>query len=162
MSQLAFNGDHDLCCSQNNKKMTAKNKQIVSGFIETIWNQRQFDQIGNFLMADYVDNSLPPSLPANAEGLKLWIVATGNSFSHNTTIQEMVAEDNKVMLKIDMALEHIGKWREIEPTGLTVHSIGYRYFRLENGKICEHWALIDGNAIENQLKEASHGCKIQK
>jgi len=38
--------------------------------------------------------------------------------------------------------------------------IGYRLFKIKDGKIIEHWALIDGQAIENQLKDASHGCKI--
>lgn len=38
----------------------------------------------------------------------------------------------------------------------------YRYYRLQDNKIIEHWALIDGNAIENQLKDAAKGCNIQE
>jgi len=73
----------------------------------------------------------------------------------------MVCEDNSVMIKIRMQLKHIGEWRGIESTGATIDTIGYRYFKLADNKIIEHWALIDGNRIENQLKQTNHGCKIQ-
>ena len=73
----------------------------------------------------------------------------------------MVSEENKVIVKIMMKLKHIGVWRDIEPTGAEISTIGYRYFKLADNKIIEHWALIDGNAIGNQLKEIKHGCKVQ-
>jgi predicted ester cyclase len=61
-----------------------------------------------------------------------------------------------------MLLKHIGKWRNIEPTGAEISTAGYRYLKLSGNTIIEHWALIDGNTIENQLKEAGHGCKAQE
>lgn len=57
-----------------------------------------------------------------------------------------------------MILKHIGSWRDIKPTGINLHTTGYRCFKLKDGKIIEHWALIDGQSIENQLKETSHSC----
>jgi predicted ester cyclase len=65
------------------------------------------------------------------------------------------------MIKFSMELEHTGAWREIEPTGAIVYAVGYRCFEIEAGKIRAHWALLDGNAIENQLRQTTHGCKIQ-
>lgn len=141
--------------------MNTRNKETVARFIEAIWNQNQFDTIDTFIHAGFTDHSLPSSLPANKEGLMRWITGTGNAFEHQTIIEEMVGEADKVMLKVQMRMRHIGKWRDIEPTGSTVLAPGYRYFKLAANKIIEHWALIDGTAIENQLKEASHGCKIQ-
>lgn len=73
----------------------------------------------------------------------------------------MVAEDDKVMIKINMQLEHIGAWRAIEPTGLVINAVGYRYFKLSANRITEHWGLMDGNAIENQLKKATNGCRYR-
>ena|SRR6478609_3286082 len=142
--------------------MNTTNKSIVTNFIEEIWNQQQFDKIDNYIASDFIDHSLPPTLPANTEGMKAWIIGTGKSFEHKTMIDEMVCENNKVMIKITMQLKHIGVWRDIEPTFLEISTVGYRYYRLEDGKIKEHWSLLDGNAIENQLKTCQHGCKIQK
>jgi predicted SnoaL-like aldol condensation-catalyzing enzyme len=142
--------------------MNTNNKQIVTNFIEEIWNQNQFDTIDNYIHPAFTDHSLPPVLPPNKDGLKRWILGTSKAFEHRTIIEEMVSEENKVMVKIKMLLKHIGIWRDIEPTGATVFAVGYRFLKLADNKITEHWALIDGNAIENQLKDVSQGCKIQK
>jgi predicted SnoaL-like aldol condensation-catalyzing enzyme len=142
--------------------MNSENKSTVTNFIEEIWNKNQFEKIDNYLSSSFIDHSLPPALPANKDGMKLWILGTGKSFEHKTLIDDIVCEDNKVMLKMRMQLKHIGIWRGIEPTDFEISAVGYRYFKLANGKIVEHWALVDGNSIENQLKEASKGCKIQQ
>lgn len=141
--------------------MNSKNKSIVTNFIKEIWNQKQFEKINTYISTHFVDHSLPPALPADQDGMKLWIIETGKSFEHKTIIDDIVCEGDKVMLKIRMQLKHIGIWRNIEPTQFEIATVGYRYYKLALGKIIEHWSLLDGNSIENQLKEAKHGCKIQ-
>lgn len=142
--------------------MSTKNKQVVKNFIEEAWNNDRFDIASSYLHAGFRDYSLPPALENNMEGTKRWIEATGKSFRHHTVIEEMVSEEDKVMIKIKMQLKHIGVWREIEPTEMEIETTGYRLFKLNNEQITEHWGLLDGNAIENQLKDARHGCKIQR
>lgn len=141
--------------------MNPNNKQTVIRFIEEIWNQNRLDEIDKFVHSQFIDYSLPPSLPSDKDGLKAWITGTGNSFDHKTIIEELVSENDKVMVKIKMELKHIGTWRGIKPTGKNIFTRGYRYFKFADHKIIEHWALVDGTAIENQLTEDSHGCKIQ-
>lgn len=138
------------------------NRNLIINFIDVIWNKREFDELNNFIHQDYVDHSLPPNLPANVDGLKLWIAGTGKSFEHISIIEEHVTEGNKSIIKFRMILKHIGPWRDIEPTGAQISTIGYRAFRIAEAKIIEHWALLDGNSIENQLRESLHGCKIQQ
>src|SRR3954471_11507686 len=134
--------------------MNSENKSTVTNFIEEIWNKNQFEKIDYYLSSSFIDHSLPPALPANKDGMKLWILGTGKSFNHKTIIDDIVCEDNKVMLKMRMQLKHIGSWRGIEPTHFEISTVGYRYYKLADGKIVEHWALLDGNSIENQLKDA--------
>ena len=142
--------------------MNSQNKTIVINFIEDIWNKNRFEKIDQYLSSDFTDHSLPPALPADKEGMQLWITQTGKSFEHTTIVEDIVCESNKVMLKFKMHLKHIGVWRGIEPTHYRISIVGYRYYQLKEGKITAHWALLDGNSIENQLRHASEGCKIQK
>lgn len=137
-----------------------ENSIIVQNFIINIWNNRAFEKLGDFLHSDFKDYGLPPMFPPNKDGTKKWIIDTGLSFEHNTVIEEQVTQGAKSIVKIRMHLKHIGTWRNIQPTGIDLHTIGYRYFKLKDGKIIEHWALIDGQGLENQLKDASQGCKI--
>jgi predicted SnoaL-like aldol condensation-catalyzing enzyme len=145
----------------NSIKMNPDNKRIITNFIEEIWNQNRFNKIDDYFHPDFTDHSLPPNLSPDKEGLKKWIMATGVSFEHKTIIDEMVCEADKVMIKIKMRLKHIGVWRNIKPTEKEVYTTGYRFYKLADNKILAHWALIDGNAIENQLKETNVGCKVQ-
>jgi len=138
------------------------NSILVQEFIDQIWNKKAFDKMHLFLHADFTDYSLPPALPSGKEGTIKWIINTGLSFDNKTIIEEQVTEGNKSIVKIKMDLTHVGVWRNIEPTGKNLHVTGYRYFTIEEEKIIGHWALIDGQAIENQLREAHHGCVIAK
>lgn len=137
-----------------------ENSKIVAEFIEQIWNNRNFERLDQFLHPEFKDYSLPPAMSKDIEGMMKWIIATGVSFEHKTTIEEQVTEGDKSIIKIRMDLKHIGIWRNIETTGLEIKTTGFRLYKIVSGKILEHWALIDGQAIENQLKAASHGCKI--
>src|SRR5690242_3607383 len=136
------------------------NSILVQDFIDQIWNNNAFEKLDSFLHPDFRDFSLPPMLTPDREGLKKWIINTGIAFEHKTIIEEQVTEDDKSIIKLSMHLKHIGAWRNIEPTGISLNTTGYRYFKLKEGKIIAHWALIDEQKIENQLKNATHGCKI--
>lgn len=141
--------------------MSTQNKSIVLNFIEEIWNKNRFDKLNDFIHPSFKDYSTPEQLPAGSAGLEMWIMETGKSFEHRTIIEESAGEGNTVMLRIKMQLKHTGKWRDIEPTGAEINTVGYRCFKLSGGLITEHYALIDGNAIEKQLLHTNHGCKIQ-
>ena len=137
-----------------------KNSVLAQQFIEQIWNKRSFEMLDDFLHPAFKDHSLLPALSPDREGLNKWIKATGIAFEHETIIEDHVTEGDQIMLRIKMKLKHIGVWRGIEPTGIELYTNGYRHFKIKDERIIEHWALIDGETIENQLKEASHGCTI--
>ncbi|WP_075342487.1 ester cyclase [Tenacibaculum agarivorans] len=138
------------------------NSILVQDFIKQIWNNKMFDKLDHYLHTEFKDHSLPSTLPKNKEGTQKWIINTGLSFEHNTVIKHQVTESKSSIIKVRMNLKHIGVWRDIQPTGIELYTTGYRHFKFKDGKIIEHWALIDGQAIENQLRHTSHGCKIHE
>ncbi|MGV3541204.1 MAG: ester cyclase [Rufibacter sp.] len=140
--------------------MLSEKKVQVTQFIEQVWNKRNFAALHELTHPHYKDHSLPAGLPPGAEGTEKWVVGTTSSFEHTTLIEELVCEEDKCMMKIRMALKHTGTWRGIDPTFEEVNTNGYRFFKFSGGKIIEHWALIDGETIENQLRNSSHSCQI--
>jgi predicted SnoaL-like aldol condensation-catalyzing enzyme len=133
--------------------MSSKNKQVVTDFVDNIWNNRQYHHLCTFLHPNYEDHSLPPTLPAGPDGLKLWIEGLGKAFAHTTRIDDIVAENDKVAIRITMLLKHTGNWRGIEATQKEFGTTGFRMFRLADGKIIEHWGLLDPTTIENAIKQ---------
>ncbi|MDJ1473630.1 ester cyclase [Cytophagaceae bacterium DM2B3-1] len=140
--------------------MQRSNKTLITDFIEQIWNVRQFDVVQEFLHPDFVDHSLPDHLPAGKEGMLKWIQAISFSFEHTTLIDDQVTENDKSVIKVRMKMKHVGLWRDIPATYKEVETVGYRLYRLADGKIIEHWGLLDGHSLENQLRSIVHGCKI--
>jgi predicted SnoaL-like aldol condensation-catalyzing enzyme len=141
---------------------TTSQKQLIEDFIYEIWNHERFNSIDTYLHTTFTDHSLPPAFETNKNGLISWIKSTGQSFEHKSIIEEHVYENNTSIIKFRMQLRHIGVWRGIEPTFMEISVVGYRCFKLQDNKIVGHWALIDGNSIENQLKACTHGCKLQQ
>ena len=138
------------------------NSILLNEFIKQIWNNQAFELLEEFLHKEFKDHSLLPELLPGKEGTKQWVINTGRSFKHYTSIESIVSEGDECVARIKMKLQHIGTWREIEPTGIELFTEGYRHVKIRDGKIIDHWALIDGQMIENKLKEASHGCEIAK
>jgi predicted SnoaL-like aldol condensation-catalyzing enzyme len=137
-----------------------ENSKLVKEFIEQIWNNKNFGKIDTFLHPEFKDHSLPLQFASDKAGTIKWIKQTANSFIHKTNIEDQVTEGEKSIIKISMDLKHIGQWREIEATGTDIKTTGYRSFRITDGKIIEHWALINGESIENQINKAKNGCEV--
>ncbi|WP_159729907.1 ester cyclase [Sphingobacterium sp. 18053] len=136
------------------------NKNIVTDFVNEIWNEKKITNIQRYLTDEFVDHSLPTGMPKNWEGTQKWIMATSVSFQHLTVIEDIISEGDKVFMRISMKLRHTGLWRNYQPTGTEVTTEGYRLFRISNGQITEHWATIDGSKIETAILGSEHRCKV--
>jgi predicted ester cyclase len=136
------------------------NKEIVKSFIESVWNLRQLERIDDFVSGNYRDFSFLPAIPPTRDGLRTWIENTTSAFDHHTTIESMIAEGDQVAVRISFKVKHIGTKRGIDPTGRTTTIKGFRLFMLEGEKISQHWALIDGEALQTALTDQYHGCEI--
>lgn len=137
------------------------NKEIVTSFIQSVWNLRQLERIDDFVSDNYRDFSFLPAIPPTRDGLRMWIENTTVAFDHHTTIESMIEEYDQVAVRISFEVRHIGTWRGIAPTGRTTSVKGFRFFKLEGGKISQHWALLDGEALQTALTDQYHGCEIK-
>ena len=133
---------------------------LAVNFLEDFWNGRQFRTAGDYFHANYHDHTVPLGFPTGAAGTIQWIEKLGESFIHRTEIEEVIAEVDKVMLRVRLHLKHTGPWRGIEPTGAEVSTTGFRVFRVEAGRRIEHRALIDGESLEKQLKGLIKACAL--
>jgi len=128
---------------------TEQTRELIQRYIEEVWNKGNLDLIPELVDPNYIDHSIPfPGL----EGLKEWIQATSAAFNHQTIIEEQITENHSSALRITMRVKQIGEWRGIASSGKEAQTEGFRFYRLENGKIVEHWAHIDGDKLAAQLK----------
>lgn len=131
-----------------------QNKAIVRRLYEEAWNERELSVVEEVHATDSVHHD--PSNPENLigpEGTKARIVEVTNAFPDlQFTIEDMVAEDDKVTVYWTTSGTHEGSFAGIPATGRRCEDVpGFILHRLEAGKIVEEWAVRDTLGLLAQL-----------
>ena len=106
------------------------NKKIVIDFYDKALNQKDYDAAAKHFGPRYIQHN--PGVPDGAEGLKRLVALLKERFPNSRSeIKRVIAEGDLVVL-------HVHSVREPGQRGRAIVDI----FRLENGKIVEHWDVI--------------------
>jgi len=101
---------------------------------------------------DFVIHNTFPGLAHDAEGTKQWNAAILAAVpDYNVTIDDQIAENDKVVTRWTARGTHKGKFQGIAPTGRQVSITGATISRYVNGKIAESWVELDTLALMRQL-----------
>ncbi len=66
-------------------------------------------------------------------------------------IEDVIAEGDKVLMRRAIRATHQGELAEIPPTGKEVDVAVLDLFRIADGQLTEHWAVIDNLGMMQQL-----------
>lgn len=66
-------------------------------------------------------------------------------------IEDVVAEGEKVLVRLTIRGTHRGELMGVAPTGRPVEVAVLDLFRIRGGRIAEHWALLDNLGMLRQL-----------
>ena len=69
----------------------------------------------------------------------------------NVTVEDSIAEGDKVVQRLSQTGTHEGEFMGVEPTGRKVTSSGIIIGRLEDGKAVKEWAQLDQMGLMQQL-----------
>jgi predicted SnoaL-like aldol condensation-catalyzing enzyme len=106
------------------------NKKVVLEFYEKALNQKDFDAASKYLGPRYVQHN--PGALDGIDGFKAFIAQRKEKFPNaRGEIKRVFADGDYVVL-------HVHSVREPGERGMAIVDI----FRLENGKIVEHWDVV--------------------
>ncbi len=121
----------------------------VRRFIANVWNGRRLGTLGDYLSEDYVDHAYQPG---NAQGLLAMLNELGAAFPDaQQQIDAITAQDDMVVCRMQLQATHAGAFRTSPASGKHISVALYRSFRLREGKIAEHWALLDTASLLRQI-----------
>jgi len=124
-----------------------ENKAIVRKFIEA-YNNRNLDAFDDLLAPDYVDHTSQ----VGPEGLKQLMNMAFKAFPDlHETIEDIIAEGDKVWVRITFTGTNTGEWLGFAPTGKKVTSKNVDTYRIVNGKLAEYWNVTDASDFNKQL-----------
>ena len=128
------------------------NKRLVRAYVETVFNHQQLERAHEFVAVDYLDHAaLPGQAPGLAGAKHKWAMFLAGLPDLRVTIEELVADADKVAVRRSYMGTHQGELLGIPPTGKHVRISGISIFRLAGGKIAEQWEQLDRLALMQQL-----------
>jgi steroid delta-isomerase-like uncharacterized protein len=132
--------------------MTEANKNLIRFQFEEMSNKKNLDVIEQIYTADCMFRA--PTLPEarGCEGrrqLAMGIFAAFPDICY--TVQDLIAEGDKVVARWSAAGTHKGEWMGIKPEGKAISGSGISIFRISEGKIAEELAEYDSLGLVQRL-----------
>lgn len=128
-----------------------ENKAIVRRFIDEVFVQGRTATVDELLADDFVGHTWP-STGHPRDDLKAAIGRTSKALTDSRfTIEDMIAEDDRVAVRLTAEATHTGELMGMPPSGKR-YSIGeIHIFRIHDGTVVEHWHQYDKLTMMQQL-----------
>jgi steroid delta-isomerase-like uncharacterized protein len=130
-----------------------QNKEIARRFIQEIINTGDWSNAGEIVSQDVtMDHPSSPELVRGLEAVSGMLGAFKAGFSDlQLTIEDMVAEGDKVAVQWRARGTHDGNLFGIPPTGKSMNAGGMSLFTIQDGKIVHDVVREDSLGVMQQL-----------
>ncbi len=132
--------------------MIEDNKQFMRQFVEEAINKKNLDAIDELVAEDFVEHVPFPGQGPGREGLRQVLATFLSAFPDiRWTLEEQIAEGEKVVSRFTMTGTHRGDFLGIPPTGKSVNIWGVVIDVVRDGKFAESRIIIDTLGLMQQL-----------
>ena len=132
--------------------MSTTNKALLRRFFEEIYNQGYLRVADEIVAADYINHNPAPGEAPGREGFKAFVAYLRRAFADlQFTIEDQVAEGDKVVTRITIRGRQEGEFAGIPPTGKLVTVTAISIHRFADGQIQESWLNWDALGLVQQL-----------
>ena len=134
--------------------LSETNKAVARRFFDEVWNKGNLTVLNEIIAKDHVSSGpgTLPGLPTGPEGTKQLVTMYRNAFPDlRFTIEEQIAEGDKVVTRWTADGTHQGELAGIPPTNKTSTVTGVAVDRIANGKVVESWGIFDQFGMMQQL-----------
>lgn len=123
--------------------MSEANKAVVRRYLLEILNHRETDLLGSLVDADYLDHVAFPGQAPGLAGVRQRVNTLLGSLDPQWTVHDLVAERDLVMVRWTLAGTHQGTFLGVPATGKPISFNGIDIYRVTDGKLSEHWNVVD-------------------
>lgn len=143
---LFFSGAHAMA-DQN----THPNLTLLSNFAGEVFVNKDLSNLDAYMKDDYIQHN--PAVAQGSEGFKAffadWFTAIPD---FNYELKNIIANDDFVWVYGTYSGTHENEWLGIPPTQAKYKFDAIDIFRIEDGKLAEHWDVMDLHTLFTQLQ----------
>ena len=128
-----------------------ENKAIAHRWNDEIYSKMNLAAIDELYASDFVWHSAFSGVAPDREGYRQSVMSLAPFADVQCTVEDMVAEGDKVAVRWAWRGTHKGEYMSIAPTGKQVMITGIGILRIVGGKIVEEWGESDMLGFMQQL-----------
>ena len=132
--------------------MSEQNKELVRRAASAMFEEGDLDAADEFFHPEYLNHEAADGRPPGPDGAKetaAWLRETFGNPSYEE--QDVIAEGDRVVVRVMFKGTHTGDLMGIPATGKSFAVQHIHEYRIEDGKIAEHWACRDDVGLMRQI-----------
>jgi Predicted ester cyclase len=122
---------------------TDENRAVVRRYYQEVLEGGNIQLLEEMAIPNYDEHDPIPGQSNGLEGLKQRVEMLRSAFQPRFTLEDMIAEGDKVVVRWTNRGTHVGEFMGIPPTGKSFSIAGIDIHRLSGGKMAEHWHVVD-------------------
>ena len=142
--------------AQEAKSVKIDNKTWVHKFYTEFLNKSNIKLLDGLVADDYVEHEPIPGYALNKKGLKDYFKMMFIAFpDFKANIDFMIEEKNKVVIYLTYTGTHKGDYMGVKGSGAKISFKAIDIIQVIDGKMVEHWGVLDTLTMMDQLKMIS-------
>jgi steroid delta-isomerase-like uncharacterized protein len=130
---------------------TERNKQAVRRFYDEVLNSGNLDALEELAVPHYEENDMLPGQGAGLSGLRDRVSMLRAALEPTFTLDDVIAEADKVVVRWTNSGTHVADFLGLPATGKSFSHAGIDIYRFRDGKMAEHWHVVDMLSFLQQL-----------
>jgi steroid delta-isomerase-like uncharacterized protein len=130
---------------------TEANKRVVRRFYDEVLNGKKLEVLEEIAVADYDEHDMLPGQGTGLAGLRERVTILDEALDPRFTVEDVIAEGDRVVVRWTNSGTHVGEFFGAPATGKGFTIAGVDIYRLEDGKMAEHWHVVDQLSMLQQL-----------
>ncbi len=118
-------------------------KQMLRRYYEAVLMEGHLDVLDTIALADYVEHNPFPGHGQGIEGLRQRANTLFTALKQQFTLEHLIAEGDKVAVLWTTRGTHVGDFNGLPPTGKSYTIQGIDIFQFRDGRMAEHWDVVD-------------------
>jgi steroid delta-isomerase-like uncharacterized protein len=128
------------------------NAERQAELVKVLQNDGDLARVEEYVHADVVDHEHRTGMPEGAEGVRAVFAAIRQGFpDHDAQVVHLVGEGDLVATYKTLTGTNTGEFFGMPPTGKRATIRVMDFVRYEDGKVAEHWGMVDLAGLQAQL-----------
>lgn len=126
------------------------NEEIVGQVGNSVFNQHDFSVLGDYMKEDYIQHN--PLVPQGRDGFASFFQAAFRAVPNwKYELKNIISGGDFVWVYGTYSGTQTGEWLSIPATGKAFAFDAVDIFRLDDGRLAEHWDVMDVYGLFRQL-----------